>query len=148
MVDLTKLLPKLVSANPELAAKIAWSRAAGEGLRHHAVPTSLNGKRLTVSVADALWRKQLESMAAELLFRINNLLGSKGVEEIVFRISPTDLAAANSKRSDQQPAARSAPVLPTELLFAAGAIADEDLRAQFLRAADNLIARRDANTSE
>jgi len=30
-------------------------------------------------------------------------------------------------------------------MFAATSIADEDLRARFLRAANNLIARRDSN---
>ena len=80
MVDLTKLLPRLLRANPEMAAKLAWSRAAGEGLRRNAIPVSLFGKTLTVSVADALWQKQLQSMAAELLFRINTLLGGKRVD--------------------------------------------------------------------
>src|SRR5204863_5717598 len=95
MIDLTRLLPKLVRANPELAVKLAWSRAAGEGLRRNAIPVSLSGTTLTVSVADALWQKQLQSMAGELLFRVNTLLGGKGVEAIVFRIAPSDLTRAN-----------------------------------------------------
>ena len=36
MIDLTALLPKLLranGANAELAVKIAWSKAAGPGLR-------------------------------------------------------------------------------------------------------------------
>ena len=142
MIDLTRLLPKLVRANPELAAKLAWTRAAGAGLRRHAVPVRLNGKALTVSVVDALWQRQLESMAGELLFRINSLLGSKGVDEIVFRISPSDVA--KTVGSDEPPKPKRQGTLPTELLFAAGSIADEDLRTRFLRAADNLIARRDS----
>ena len=147
MVDLTKLLPRLLRANPELAAKLAWSRAAGEGLRRNAIPVSLVGKTLTVSVADALWQKQLQSMAAELLFRINTLLGGKRVDEIVFRIAPSDVARANPPIEVKQPKEEPKP-LPSELLFAARAISDEDLRARFLRAADNLIARRDSEVSE
>src|SRR6185295_11244995 len=147
MVDLTKLLPRLVRANPELAAKLAWSRAAGEGLRRNAIPLSLNGKTLTIAVADALWQRQLQSMAGELLFRINSLLGGQGVNEIVFRISPSDLSRANASPPQKQEQEHSPNALPTELLFAASAIADEDLRSQFLRAADNLIARRDANVN-
>ena len=146
MTDLTKLLPRLVRANPELAAKLAWTRAAGSGLRHNAVPVRLNGTRLTVAVADALWKKQLESMTGELLYRINNLLGSKGVDEIVFRIAPSDLSKTNS--TAEAPGQRRAGTLPTELLFAAGAISDEDLRARFLRAADNLITRRDSQEDD
>jgi len=33
-------------------------------------------------------------------------------------------------------------------LFAANSIADEELRARFLRAADNLIARRDSHIDD
>lgn len=147
MIDLTKLLPRLVRANPELAAKLAWSRAAGEGLRRNTVPVSLVGKTLTVSVADALWQKQLRSMAAELLFRINTLLGARSVDEIVFRIAPSDLAKAAPLMTNEQKE-RAPQALPTELLFAASAIADEELRSRFLRAADNLIARRDSQPNE
>ena len=59
MIDLNRLLPKLLNrngANPELteiAAKIAWTRAAGAGLRPNAVPFRLYQKTLIVSVADA-----------------------------------------------------------------------------------------------
>lgn len=148
MIDLTRLLPRLVRANPELAAKLAWSQAAGEGLRRNAIPVGLNGKTLTVSVADALWQKQLQSMAGELLFRVNNLLGGKGVEAIVFRIAPSDILRANPPGPDKQKKEESPRALPTELLFAAAAIADEDLRSTFLRAADNLIARRDSPANE
>jgi hypothetical protein len=147
MVDLTKILPRLLRANPELAAKLAWSRAAGEGLRRNAIPISLVAKTLTVSVADALWQKQLQSISAELLFRINNLLGERGVHEIVFRVAPSDVRA-NARVPAEQPKEAARQPLPTELLFAASAISDEDLRAKFLRAADNLIARRDSQRNE
>jgi hypothetical protein len=147
MIDLTRLLPKLVRANPELAAKLAWSQAAGEGLRRNAVPVRLDGATLVVSVADALWQKQLESMAAELLFRIKKLLGG-GVNQIVFRISPADISKAQSLEPDEPRSQKRESVLPSELLFAAGSIADEELRARFLRAADNLIARRDSHTDD
>jgi hypothetical protein len=141
MIDVTRLLPRMVRANPELAAKIAWAQAAGPGLRRNAIPVRLHEKALTVSVADALWQKQLESMAAELLFRINNLLGGKAIDRIAFRIVPADLP-----KMEPRPAAsaKEPNELPTELLFAANSIADKDLRARFLRAADNLISRRDA----
>lgn len=145
MIDVTKLLPKIVSANPELAVKMAWARAAGQGLRRNTHPSSFEGKTLTISVIDALWQKQLQSMSAELIFRMNNLLGRGAVDELVFRIAPSDVSRAQSfNRSDSSTKPADHP-LPTELLFAATSIADDDLRAQFLRAANNLIARRDSN---
>jgi len=148
MIDVTRLLPNIVRANPELAVKVAWARAAGVGLRRNTHPFSFEGKTLTISVMDALWQKQLQSMSAELIFRMNNLLGSGMVDEIVFCIAPSDVSQAQSiNRSEPSKKPEDRP-LPTELMFAATSIADEDLRARFLRAANNLIARRDSNLGD
>ena len=147
MIDVTRLLPNIVRANPELAVKTAWARAAGEGLRRNTHPFSFEGKTLTVSVADALWQKQLQSMGAELIFRMNNLLGQSIVDEIVFRIAPSDLSQTQSINLSEPSEKPNDHPLPTELMFAAGSISDEDLRARFLRAANNLIARRDSQLS-
>src|SRR5205814_6592194 len=149
MIDLTALLPKLLranGANAELAVKLAWSKAAGTGLRRHTIPVRLESKTLIVAVADPIWQKQLQHMSAELIFRINNLLQGNLIDAIEFR---GDAAALKSNRatntasveeSKNQPA-------PTELLFAASSIADEELRARFVRAAQNCIERRDARDS-
>ena len=148
MLDVTKLLPKIVRANPELAVKMAWARAAGEGLRRNTHPSGFAGKTLTVSVMDALWQKQLQSMSAELIFRMNNLLGRGAVDELVFRIAPSDVSQSQSTNRSESPGKPKDRPLPTELKFAAASIADEDLRARFLRAANNLIARRDSNLKD
>ena len=147
MIDVTRLLPNIVRANPELAVKTAWARAAGEGLRRNTHPFGFEGKTLTVSVADALWQKQLQSMGAELIFRMNNLLGRHIVDGIVFRIAPSDLSQTQSINLSEPSEKPNDHPLPTELMFAAGSISDEDLRARFLRAANNLIARRDSQLS-
>jgi hypothetical protein len=141
MIDLNLLLPKLLRSNPELAVKLAWTRAAGSGLRRLAVPFRLEHKTLVVCVADAIWQKQLQSMSSEMIFRMNNLLGQKTVDAIAFRIDPVMARyagpAVNAAKREPAPA-------PTEVLFAAGSIDDPDLRARFIRAAENCIARRDA----
>jgi len=148
MIDLTRLLPKLLRANPELAVKLAWARAAGTGLRRQAVPFRLEGGTFIVSVADAIWQKQLQSMSAELIFRLNNLLGLRIVDELVFRINPAAVSHAQAEAEQLSPKVAPQPA-PTELLFAAGSIADQELRARFIRAAENCIARRDSTiTSE
>jgi len=144
MIDLTRLLPKLLRANPELAVKLAWARAAGTGLRRQAVPLRLDRGTFIVSVADAIWQKQLQSMSAELIFRLNNLLGQRIVDELIFRINPTAVSHAQAEAEQSLPEVAPAPA-PTELLFAAGSIADQELRARFIRAAENCIARRDSS---
>jgi len=151
MIDVARLLPKLLNAtgaNPEMAeiaAKIAWTRSAGEGLRRHAIPFRLFRKTLVVSVADIIWQKQMQSMSPELISRINKLLGREVVEDIEFRIDPTTVehVRANSQTRRRSPDKARGPV-PDELISAASEIADEDLRERFIRAAENCIARREA----
>jgi hypothetical protein len=146
MIDLTRLLPKLLRANggnPELAAKLAWSRAAGSGLRSSAIPIRLEARTLIVAVGDALWQRQLEHMSAELVYRMNNLLGQSVVDALAFRIDPAVVSAAQANSPAAGEPHKPAPA-PTELLFAAGSISDQDLRARFIRAAENCIARREA----
>lgn len=151
MMDLARLLPKLLNAtgaNPEMAeiaAKLAWSRAAGDGLRRHAIPFRLYRKMLVVSVADVIWQRQMNSMSGELISRINRLLGREVVDSIEFRI---DAVAVEQVRNDLQPqksAQNEDPrPLPEELISAASEIADEELRERFIRAAGNCIARRES----
>ena len=151
MIDVARLLPKLLNAtgaNPEMAeiaAKLAWSRAAGDGLRRHAIPFRLFRKTLVVSVADVIWQKQLQSMSTELISRINGLLGRDVVEMIEFRIDP---ATVEQVRANMQPAQsprdEAREPIPDELISAANEIADQDLRERFIRAAENCIARREA----
>src|SRR5262245_50454201 len=144
MIDLTRILPKLLSANPELAVKLVWARVAGEGLRRHAVPHRLEARKFIVSVADSMWQKQLQSMSTELIFRMNTLLGQGAIDEIVFRINPAAVAQEQKGVADKTPARPAPAPAPTELLFAARSITDQDLRARFIRAAEKCIARRDS----
>ncbi|HEY5075388.1 MAG TPA: DUF721 domain-containing protein [Pyrinomonadaceae bacterium] len=151
MIDVARLLPKLLNAtgaNPEMAeiaAKLAWSRAAGDGLRRHAIPFRLFRKTLVVSVADVIWQKQLQSMSTELISRINRLLGRDVVEMIEFRIDPATVEQVRARSdSRQRPEDKARGPIPDELISAASEIADQDLRERFIRAAENCIARREA----
>jgi hypothetical protein len=150
MVDVALLLPKLLDAagtNPEMtevAAKIAWARAAGAGLRRHTLAFRLYRKTLVISVPDTIWQKQLQAMGAELVFRVNRLLRRQVVDFIEFRVDPVTLAqrSTNALRQKQESRTRSRPPISAELISAAGSITDRDLRERFLRAAKNCIARR------
>src|SRR5438128_11182761 len=81
MIALSLLLPRLLNAtesNPELAetvAKLAWTRAAGEGLRNYGVPSRLYRTTLLVSVADAIWHKQRRKISIVFLHRTNKRQG-------------------------------------------------------------------------
>jgi hypothetical protein len=150
MIDLTLLLPKLLNAtgaNPEMteiAAKIAWARAAGAGLRSNAIPFRLYQKTLIVSVADRIWQKQMQTMGAELVFRINRLLGRDVVDFIEFRIDPATIDSARALNFPMKdPSLTESRPIPAELVSAASNISDRELRERFVRAAENCIARRE-----
>ncbi|HET9789189.1 MAG TPA: DciA family protein [Pyrinomonadaceae bacterium] len=102
MNQLIKTLPHILRAagdSPEVAeaaAIAAWKHAAGEGLKGRAVAVKLEERTLTVSVSDAIWQKQLNSMRGQLLFRVNTLLGQPIVSAIEFVIDP-ELVARGGK---------------------------------------------------
>lgn len=149
MKSIIRLLPKLVDAagdNSELletAAKIAWSRAAGHGLRSHTTPLRLYDHKLSVAVADAIWRTQLKAMSAELLARINQLLGREVIKSLEFRIDPTSLQTRGERTARTN---LPSILVPPDVLNAAGEIQDEILRERFLSAAKSVIARRESRT--
>jgi hypothetical protein len=151
MDDLFKALPKLLLAAgeseevSEAAAFAAWRRAAGEGLRGCAVPFRLYRKTLIVSVQDATWRKQLEQMSPQLIFRLNSLVGQALVTYIEFRVDPKTVREerARTKQSQYERLVGEENALSRahELDDAAGAIRDEDLRRRFLLAAGSCMNR-------
>ena len=150
MIDVARLLPKLLNAtggNPEMAeiaAKLAWTRAAGDGLRRHAIPFRLFRQTLVVSVADPIWQRQMQSMSGELISRINRLLEREIVANIEFRIDPATVERVRASSPAKGPRERARGPIPDELITAASEIADKDLRDRFIRAAENCIARREA----
>ena len=154
MDDLIRTLPKLLRAAGEMeevaeaAAMVAWRRVAGSALRGQAVPFRLYRKTLIVAVADTTWQRQLEAMSGQLLFRLNSLLGQAVVTFIEFRVDLSTvqkeraaLAEAVQDREEQE--RRALGKASGDLLAAASAIQDQDLRRRFLLAAGSCIDRRE-----
>ena len=149
MDDLIRALPKLLKAAGEAeevveaAAMVAWRRVAGEALRGCAVPFRLYNKRLTVAVPDATWKKQLEAVSGQLLFRLNSMLGQALVTFIEFRVDPQTVRAERARLQpadvDRAAAERRALRSARGLEGAAANIRDEDLRRRFLLAAGSYI---------
>jgi hypothetical protein len=118
----------------------AWRRVAGAQLTERTVPLALDEKRLIVAVADRTWQANLESLAGQLLFRLNATLGRPLVEFIEFRIDEPAVDAALNGR----PRAEASPdseELPIEISESAAAIKDEQLRKAVLGAAANCLSR-------
>ena len=152
MEELFQSLPKLVRAAGEAeevveaAAFVAWRRVAGEALRGCAVPFRLYRKTLVVSVPDATWRKQLEQVAPQLVFRLNSMLGQAVVTYVEFRVDPKTVRQERERlgRTEYERLVREEDALRRagEINEAANAIHDEDLRRRFLLAAGSCMNRR------
>jgi hypothetical protein len=152
MEDLFKSLPKLLRAAGEseevleAASFVAWRRVAGEALRGCAVPFRLFNRRLVVSVPDTTWRKQLEQVSPQLVFRLNSLLGQAVVTYVEFRVDPQTVreerARLRSTAYERLDAEEAALDRAAELDDAAHAIHDETLRRRFLLAAGSCMNRR------
>ena len=151
MDNLIKTLPAILAAAAdseevaEAAAVAAWKHVVGATLVNHAVPVRLENKKLIVAVEDNIWRRQLEQMRGQLLFRLNSLLGQPLVKSIELRIDPKTLARA---RGELDGSKRQRPdyKIPVELVTAAAGIEDVDLRRAFLGAAASCVRRIEKST--
>jgi predicted nucleic acid-binding Zn ribbon protein len=138
MNQLIKSLPTVLRAAgssaevAEAAAIAAWKHAAGDGLKEHAVASKLENRTLTIAVADPIWRKQLNSMRSQLLYRLNTILGQPLVSALDFVIDPKLAHVRVEPNQHEEPLDNEVPL---ELWSAANAIHDKELRKSFLKTA-------------
>lgn len=147
MDQLINSMPSLLRAAGDVkevalsVARASWNHIAGETLRNHAVVADFQNKKLTIAVGDAVWQRQLEPMSAQLLFRLNAVMGTGTVKFIEYRVDPNaiEVRAAKPKSAELS---NSAEVFPVELVTAAASIKDPKLRRAFLGAASGSLRRR------
>jgi hypothetical protein len=110
-------------------------------IAYNCIPMRLEQKHLIIAVLDQAWKKQMEKVSGEYLFRINSLLSSPTVTFIEFRIDrrhvvksrPADVGDYEFHHLEK---------LEDELRTAAAQIKDDALREQFLRTATKCLERR------
>ena len=125
----------------------AWRRVAGDGLREHAVPFRVFHQTIIIAVADENWKKHLEKLSGQMLFRLNGALGQQTVTFIEFRIDEKTVAAERERLhqevTSQFERERTAMKnVPENVLKAAEKIDDDSLRRNFLLAAGSSLARK------
>lgn len=156
MEDLFRALPALLKEFSEIDENgtlreavvfATWRRIAGESLLQHAVPIRLYRKHLIIAVAHETWKRHLERLSGEMIFKINSKLGAAQVTFIEFRVddaSVSEYRAAHRKNfiADEDLEEIALDAVTPNLRFAADAIKDENLRYQFLLAAGGCLARK------
>jgi hypothetical protein len=148
MNSLLKMLPQMIRMSGdneqvrEQAAFAAWRAMAGANVAYNCVPIRLEQKHLLIAVLDRAWKKQMESLSGEYLFRINSLLGGAYVTYLDFRIDRDHVLAARPAEGHSYEFHHTRE-LEAELQASAAHIKDPALREQFLRAAAKCLERRE-----
>lgn len=127
----------------EAVVFVAWRQTAGEMLSERTSAVEYFENRLVIAVEDRTWQRHLEDLAPQMLARLNGTLGQGTVKFIEFRIAPSALADAKSRRPrNVKVAATRAPISPS-LIDVANEIGDVSLRESFLNAAAAYLDRKD-----
>ena len=153
MNELFRALPALLKefdeneAVREAVTFAAWRKIAGESLRQHAVPFRLDQKRLTVAVKSETWRKHLEHLSGQMIFKLNSALGQAVVTYIEFIVNEKAVEKENFKDnkpalSDEELEELALEEVTPKMRRSADAIKDDNLRYQFLLAAGSCLARK------
>lgn len=153
MNELFRALPALLQqfdeneSVREAVAFAAWRRIAGESLRPHAVPLRLYQKHLIIAVSSETWKKHLEHLSGQMIFKLNSALGRAVVTFIEFRVDEQTIEEERAKnRANELSAAELEEIALEEVTpkmrRAADAIKDDHLRYQFLLAAGSCLARK------
>ena len=153
MEDLFRALPALLKEFDEnetvreAVVLAAWQRIAGESLRAHAVPLRLFQKHLIVAVGSGTWKKHLEPLAGQMIFKLNSTLKQAVVTFIEFRVDEETVLEHRAKNkkstlSDAELDEIALDEVTPKLRHSADAIKDDNLRYQFLLAAGSCLARK------
>jgi hypothetical protein len=153
MNELFRALPKLLKEFEETkeireaVAFAAWRKIAGDALHEHAIPICLYDKHLIVAVADKTWKRHLESLSGQMIFKLNSALGQAIVTFIEFRIDEETVRNERAKTrkkqiSDEEQREIALEEVTSKLRVSADVIKDDNLRYQFLLAAGSCLARK------
>jgi hypothetical protein len=153
MEDLVRALPALLKefeeneAVREAVVFAVWRKVAGESLRGHAVPLRLFQKHLIIAVTSATWKKHLESLSGQMIFKLNSSLQQAAVTFIEFRVDEPTVLQERAKHlksniSDAEYEEIALEEVTPKLRHSADAIKDDNLRYQFLLAAGSCLARK------
>lgn len=153
MQELFRALPALLKEfddNDDVREAVvfaAWRKIAGETLRERAIPIRLYKKHLIIAVMSETWKKHLQQLSGQMIFKINSVLGAAIVTFIEFRVDEKTVADERAQNkhaavSDEQQQQNALNEVTAKMRCSADAIKDDQLRYQFLLAAGSCLARK------
>ena len=63
-----------------------WEEVVGSSIAEHAQPSKIFKKQLRVHVSEPIWMQELEFVAETIKEKLNQRLGRKAVDKIIFRL--------------------------------------------------------------
>lgn len=146
MQELANLLPLMLKivqndeAACEHASFAAWRIAVGQKVGQVTRPHKLTRKTLAIAVSDSTWKKQLDNMATQIIFKMNSLLGSPLVTNLEFYIDESLRPVPQNSIEQDYP-------VDAKVATAAEKIKDPELRAKFLHAAGKYLYAQDQHNN-
>lgn len=152
MNELFRALPALLKEfddNPNVREAVifaAWRKIAGESLRGQTAAVNLFKKHLVIAVTSETWKKHLEHLSGQMIFKINSVLGQAFVTFIEFRVDEKAVLTERlktGKTTEEEISEESAlSEISVKMRHSADAIKDDNLRYQFLLAAGSCLVRK------
>jgi hypothetical protein len=104
-------------------------------------------KHLIVAVEDEVWKRHLEALSGQMLFKLNATLGRPTVTFIEFRVDEKTVQAERERRYKEELSRLERERIamknvPENVSRAAENIEDDELRRNFLLAAGSCLARK------
>jgi hypothetical protein len=112
--------------HPEIWAR--WSEIVGENLARRAIPRSLQGRTLTIAVANSAWMQELSYLKPTLIEQFREEIGKNVVKEIRLVLSPSIARPHDAEPEKEPPPVEKNVVLPPEIRSATKAVQDQTLR--------------------
>jgi hypothetical protein len=111
-----RLLTQLKSDSipAENLARTAWPKAVGKVISAHTQAATMVRDRLIIDVEDHTWQKQLVPLTAQILRKLEALIGPGAVGDIEFRVAPLRI---RPRRETMLPLFDANPDLPGDPVF-------------------------------
>lgn len=87
--SIASLADQLAPRTTLAEAQRAWPAAAGAAMGKHASPTAERGGTLTITCRSSVWAQELDSMAPELIAKLNGLIGEGRITALRCVASPS-----------------------------------------------------------
>lgn len=71
-------------------AVVLWEEVVGQGVARRAKATSVRDNILFVTVQNSMWLQELALLKEGIIAKVNSLIGSEVIKDIVFRVGDPD----------------------------------------------------------